>query len=342
MVLLLHLTMTSEPNTKIEPATVISLHEDLQIERADQKYMLAIRSHSLNILEQLSTQSRHSNKKSVSIVSVRFNPKSNDKHTDFGTEGSSNLFYYLFDNWSGTYMLVSKLQKRLEALSDQILKSYDITDHHRRKGPGYVQPKEIIQGLYTVGKELRVNKQLYDSYENIITRILRYRADANSPSSSEGSSSPSSARAKNRERILVHRTASERFERLGDRIKLIVLSLLNGSIAEKDALVSTYFSIVTQRDSAATAKLSRNGALLSKLGVLFLPVSLMTSYFSTQLDDLQGVYSSRTYWIAFGVIMALSLGVVFGMSWWLVGVSEWAEEKNRRVGRWGRRVVLRR
>ena len=45
-----------------------------------------------------------------------------------------------------------------------------------------------------------------------------------------------------------------------------------------------------------------------------MPVSLMTAYFSVQIDDLQGVYTSKTYWSCFGVIMALSLIflVIFG------------------------------
>ncbi len=52
-------------------------------------------------------------------------------------------------------------------------------------------------------------------------------------------------------RVEVAVTACERFERLGDRIKLIVLGSINGSIAEKDALLNTvyfpsYFRTITQ------------------------------------------------------------------------------------------------
>lgn len=86
--------------------------------------------------------------------------------------------------------------------------------------------------MYKVGKELRQNQHLYESYENIITRILRYRADSSSGGGTNGSN-PS------KERVLVHRAASERFEQLGDRIKLLVLSSINEALAEKDALVST-------------------------------------------------------------------------------------------------------
>jgi hypothetical protein len=37
----------------------------------------------------------------------------------------------------------------------------------------------------------------------------------------------------------------------------------------------------------------------------------MTSYFSTEIKDLQNVYTSRTYWVTFAVIILLSiLGLV--------------------------------
>ena len=92
--------------------------------------------------------------------------------------------------------------------------------------------------MYKTGKELRTNQHLYESYENVIKRILQYRADL--PSGSSMNRAPS-----REERIILHRTASERFERLGDRIKLIVLSSINEAIAEKDALVSTVSNIHT-------------------------------------------------------------------------------------------------
>ena len=69
------------------------------------------------------------------------------------------------------------------------------------------------------------------------------------------------------------------------------------------------------RQSEAVEKLTRITILLAKVTILFMPVSLMTGYFSVQIQDLEGVYSSRTYWTCFGVIMALSFLflVVFGV-----------------------------
>jgi len=37
----------------------------------------------------------------------------------------------------------------------------------------------------------------------------------------------------------------------------------------------------------------------------------MTGYFSVQIQDLQGVYTAKTYWIAFAVVVGISsIGLV--------------------------------
>ena len=60
------------------------------------------------------------------------------------------------------------------------------------------------------------------------------------------------------------------------------------------------------RQSEAVEKLTRITILLAKVTILFMPVSLMTGYFSVQIVDLQGIYTAKTYWVCFAVIMALS------------------------------------
>ena len=63
-------------------------------------------------------------------------------------------------------------------------------------------------------------------------------------------------------------------------------------------------------------KLTRITILLAKATIMFLPVSLMTGYFSVQIVDLTGVYTYKTYWICFLVIVALTFGflVIFGVA----------------------------
>jgi hypothetical protein len=60
--------------------------------------------------------------------------------------------------------------------------------------------------------------------------------------------------------------------------------------------------------------LTRITILLAKATILFLPVSLMTAYFSTELQGVKGGYSVATYWVAFAVILVVSiiLLVIFG------------------------------
>ena len=53
-------------------------------------------------------------------------------------------------------------------------------------------------------------------------------------------------------------------------------------------------------------RLTRITILLAKVTILFMPVSLMTAYFSTEVEDLKGVYTSTTYWVSFAVVVTLS------------------------------------
>lgn len=72
--------------------------------------------------------------------------------------------------------------------------------------------------------------------------------------------------------------------------------------------------MIALKDSQAVEKLTRITILLAKVTILFLPVSLMTGYFSTELENVKGVYTVAQYWVAFAVIMVLSilLLVMFG------------------------------
>ena len=74
--------------------------------------------------------------------------------------------------------------------------------------------------------------------------------------------------------------------------------------------------MIALKDSQAVEKLTRITILLAKVTILFLPVSLMTAYFSTELANVKGVYTVNEYWVSFGVIMFLSivLLVVFGVA----------------------------
>ncbi len=59
------------------------------------------------------------------------------------------------------------------------------------------------------------------------------------------------------------------------------------------------------KDSQAVERLTRITILLAKVTVIFLPVSLMTAYFSTQIKDV--VFTRKAYWIGFGITTLLSI-----------------------------------
>ena len=101
-----------------------------------------------------------------------------------------------------------------------------------------------------------------------------------------------------------------RLERLADRIKLYCLSEIDTCLVEKESLTLLNYNLIALKDSQAMEKLTRMTVLLAEVTMLFLPVSLMTGYFSTQIDDLQGAYNKNDYWVSFGIIMFLTFVVL--------------------------------
>jgi hypothetical protein len=61
------------------------------------------------------------------------------------------------------------------------------------------------------------------------------------------------------------------------------------------------------KESQAVERLTRITILLAKVTTWFLPISLMTAYFSTQLKGLPDRYSQETYWVIFGVMSAVTI-----------------------------------
>jgi hypothetical protein len=78
-------------------------------------YRKAVRGHTKTVLGQLSNNHTE-NGGSMFLVSVRKILKGNPSDQDPGAEGSNNLFYYLFDNWHGTYQMIIGNKFRLGKL----------------------------------------------------------------------------------------------------------------------------------------------------------------------------------------------------------------------------------
>jgi len=171
---------------------------------------------------------------------------------------------------------------------------------------------------------------LYKGYHSIIVRLLEPpKGNAMTDMPANGSFMSQTYRSG----VKLTASASQRFERLGDRLQLMILSQTEELLAEKDGLSTTYFNITSQKDSEATARLNRSAALLAKLSVLFLPVSLMTSYFSTQLSGIEGKYTFTDYWIGFAAVVSASFVCLFFFSKMLMWVTETLDSWLKEIGK---------
>ncbi|KAI9644656.1 hypothetical protein NHQ30_006680 [Ciborinia camelliae] len=309
--------------------TVIAVHEDTISIKKTNKDLKSLRGNTLSVLSQLS-KSGHETADPISMQTVRQVLDLNAAHANNGIEGASNLFYYLFDDWRAVYATVDFFRRSLQELETSIFE--DMT-RKSNKGPDI----RIIPHLHFLSKSIRQMQHLYKGYHNLITRIL----EPKSSSTWEAGTPDGSFMIQNgRGGVKLAASASQRFERLGDRLQLLILSETGEFLAEKDALSNTYFNINSQKDSQATARLNRSATLLAKLSVLFLPVSLMTSYFSTQLSDIENKYSLYDYWVGFGVVVSASFVCLFFFSKLLMWITETLDIWAKSLGRSSRHLFV--
>ena len=311
-----------------DDGTIISVFEDRDV-LADLKtdILKVTRQNALNVFRHLSAlHMGDSNQETMMTVNVR-NSLPQPATPTTASEGASLLLYYLFDDWVASYGLVTQSEnpyrKELEQLRTQM----------------FQRPKvELIESLHLIGRRLNVLKLMYQSYELIGQRVVEHdrmvrdqtvRQDKQRrqstqhsqsstllpppdqalslPATQTSSTSPTS--------VTLSISSLVRFERLSDRIKLYALNEIAECLSEKDSLVFMSFNLISLKEAQAVEKLTRITIVLAKATIMFLPVSLMTGYFSVQIADLQELYTVRTYWTCFGVVVVASLLflVVFGV-----------------------------
>ncbi|KAJ5707680.1 hypothetical protein N7488_007481 [Penicillium malachiteum] len=269
---------------------------------------------------------------SDSLVTIRvrhFNEVGPDQANIKQEDGAGLLFYYIFDDWVSSYGLIARRQHQygvvLEELRSQML-DRPIVD--------------LVNELHWLGRRLAVLKRLYQSYELIMRRVLQQqrllRDEARSNNTAplsfgatfgdiefadmrQGSmiSNGSAPQSKDTSVGVILTSASvARFERLVDRINLYCLSEIETCLLEKESLTFLNFNLIALKDSQAVEKLTRITILLAKATMLFLPVSLMTAYFSTELQGVKGGYTKIDYWASFAVIFFLTLVLLamFGLA----------------------------
>ncbi|KAL9111325.1 MAG: hypothetical protein Q9227_004202 [Pyrenula ochraceoflavens] len=281
-----------------------------------------IRKNQVNVFQHLSRAPGKPSAQNV-LMQVSIRPlkdgASNSNSSGFDAlEVASLLFYYLFDDWITTYGLIfgheHPYQDRLESLRRKMMDSAEVAD---------------VETLHQIGQQLTVLRRVYESYEKIANRILQRQASLTgskyearyqqTPFMSRSSTSDSDFKNANLNEVdfsaatmRLHISAVGRFERLLDRIRLYALAEIEQCLAEKEQLVWMNFNLVTLKESAAIEKLTRTTILLAKATILFLPVSLMTAYFSTQFHEIDNLYSLKTYWLCFLVVAVSTIGLLFG------------------------------
>ena len=296
--------------------------------------------HVLSIFGRISRLASTSTGGSSELMNVRIRPdaRSSDDSSEWAnrerTDCASLLFYYLFDDWMSTYALITMREHpyrdSLEKVRQDLRKAPDV---------------HVLETLDNIGRQLTVLRLMYQSYATVVTRLLtRYQrilpaaaarswqqaADGLQPdygmnSNQDSFVSPPESSLAQRPDMFFHDStdllafatpancpnisspALSRFERLLDRIHLFALSEINHCIAEKESLSFMTFNLLSLSQFYSVEKLTRTTILLAKATILFLPVSLLTAYFSIQVGNINQIYSLRTYWLSFLVVAVVSI-----------------------------------
>ncbi|KEY82784.1 hypothetical protein BA78_4925 [Aspergillus fumigatus] len=276
------------------------------------KSVLGVVRRNVQLIFSGASKQHSASSESDSLVTIRVRA-SNGSHSDHVSihqdDGPGLLFYYIFDDWVTSYALIAKREHKYGVLLDRL-----------REDMLNKPAVDLVNELHWLGRRLAVLRRLYQSYELILTRVLqrqrllRDEARSRHPRMPPGhviqSESELPSNCENSVGVRLNSAAIARFERLLDRIKLYCLTEIDACLTEKESLTFLNFNLIALKDSQAVEKLTRITILLAKITILFLPVSLMTAYFSTELRGVKGVYTQTEYWISFAVIMVLSLLVL--------------------------------
>ena len=104
-----------------------------------------------------------------------------------------------------------------------------------------------------------------------------------------------------------------RFERLRDRIKLYALAEIQDCLDEKDGLVNMTFQLIAFKQTSAVERLTRVAILFAGATILFLPLTLITGFFSMEIDGMKGRWKEGHFWGASGVGVAITACLLVGV-----------------------------
>ena len=239
-----------------DDGTVISVYENPFPQLTlDAEVLRTVRRNVLNVFHHLSSVSNTAEHPSTLMtVQIRdFNPSTQAVDVTPPLEAASKLLYYLFDDWITTYGLVAKKEHPYGSELERL-----------RAGMLTVAKVDLVDNLHQIGRRLAVLKRVYQSYEQMIARILQrqrlLRDDARQGAKGQPETRPvmfpvdqeymdhrpnlyhsSTMQFPTSEDmslgVLLSSSAIVRFERLLDRIKLYAISEIEECVNEKEALV---------------------------------------------------------------------------------------------------------
>jgi Mg2+ and Co2+ transporter CorA len=302
--------------------TVISIHEPLGSIK-EQRDIITVRRNMLNVFRSLSlSDAAKSHGKSESSVSLgyglddlpfRRNMHQPQRESENVHGGPSLLLYYLFDDWHSSYEFVlgrgAPYSTQMRNLRNQMHKDPQLAH---------------LSKLHTLSRQLAMLKRMYETKKIIVDNILNRQE--NVTSKSQGLPQPIKVeKDPDDDRVMFAMTMGDssilgvplqplsiaKFERLRDRIALYVLGELEALLSEKNELETLTFNLISLKQSTTVELLTRVTIWFAGVTFVFLPLTLVTGYFSMQLSDTNNKYSLRTFWGTSGVAVALTLTVLY-------------------------------
>ncbi|KAI1870061.1 hypothetical protein JX265_006231 [Neoarthrinium moseri] len=261
-----------------------------------------------------------------------------DPGTTIEAEGTSRLFFYLFEDYAAAEPL-RDAKMIMEEMTPKVLHSADRQSR--------VKSRDIIPRLHILSKDLRTLRHLFENYKTVITKVMMAakhkrpdappydaRASLILRSGTDLSETPRGSSS-----VYLTDSVMQRFDRLRDQLQGVMLNTIEGHLEEISALTQTYFNLTQQKDSAATARLTRSATLLAKLSVFFLPISFVTSYFSVQIEDLYIYWHKETYWYTFAVVITISFLCLSFFGRLLMFFSDVMDDWSAVISMWFRRAL---
>jgi Mg2+ and Co2+ transporter CorA len=262
-----------------------------------------IRRNLINVFRQLSKGHDHSRDQASKQLPLRTRLGDVEEETTHRpTDIPGLLFYYLFDDWENIYSYIARGRGYAEEID------------HLRECMLQKAELEHVDRLHHIGRKLGVLKRLYQSYDSLIDQVLK-KQEATLASLKNSQAFPSGMQSMDQSvgqladpnlmGAPLSSAARMRFETLKRRIRLYALNEVEECLLQKESLTMVNFNLIAIKESYSVERLTRITLLLAKVTMLFMPVSLMTAYFSCQLNDVE--FTVKSYWTWFAVILSVSI-----------------------------------